>query len=250
MVPVTRAAFKQDPAWIRYFRFYAKFLREIKRDVRVREDKHFDCTMCGKCCDFTKQQYRCLLSWVDVAQWHAAGFELGLLFVFPVHSIDGYSALGIPTKGELRTGKLLEWIRPFDDNGQLRAKSPYLMDELTRFLGNAPLSQGEDGTCIYLGSDHRCLIHPLRPGACRMFPYLQTKIIQISKGASVNGDEETSVPCPADAFTSENPFPVDLHQIARDCAEAEAAAWAQERIFLPEVENLLVEIWRELLPKI
>ncbi len=241
--------FQQNPAWIKYFRQYKKDLRKIKNQVYLRGELRFNCTQCGLCCNFSAQKYRCLLSWADVARWHEARFYLGLFFVFPAHSIDGYSALGIPTKIEVRSGKFLEWIRPLDDGGRLISKFPLLIKQLTRFLGNVQFLQGEEGTCIYLGSDHRCLIHALRPGACRLFPYMQKNIIQISQNTLPTFSDEPSVPCPPEAFIAEKSFPEDVQQIIHDCTEAEAAAWAQERVSLAEVENLLVEIWREILPK-
>lgn len=250
MVPIQLANFQRDPSWVRYFRFYSKYLREIKRDIQFNEGLLFNCTLCGQCCDFTAQEHRCLLSWADVARWYYAGFYLGLIFTFPAHSIDGFSALAIPTRRELDSGKFLQWIQPFDINNQVQKKFPHLKEELCRSLGDETRMNAENGNCIYLGGDSRCLIHPIRPGACRSFPYMQKRIIQISQDGSEVDDLEMSIPCPPAAFTSGGSLTEDMHDIIRECAEAEAATWAQERISQPEVENLLVEIWREILPKL
>jgi len=252
MVPTSNARFEEDPSWIKYFRFYAKDLREIKSSIQFSQKIHFECQECGRCCDFNACQHRCLLSWADVTRWHAAGFDLGFFFVFPAHSIDGFSALGIPTKGELKSGKFYQWIRSLDENDIVLSNLPRLTQLLSTNLGDTSLLQVENsgnGDCIYLGPDQRCLIHPIRPGACRLFPYLQTKIIQISRNNDPNLEEEPSVLCPRDAFISGEDFPEDVQQITRECGEAEAAAWAQERVSQPEVENLLLEIWREIVPK-
>ncbi len=249
MVSVLPARFQQDPTWVIYFRRYEKDLRKRKGHVRLGGDLSFNCSQCGKCCNFTAQQHRCLLSLADVARWYNAGFEIGLFFVFPVHSIDGYSALGIPTKGEVKSGKFLEWIRPFDDGWRVTSKSSQLIEELAHLQGIPSLLEGDGGNCLYLGLDRRCMIHSIRPGACCMFPYLQKAIIKIGQEIPSYTREETSVPCPPEAFIAEKTPQKTFQQTIRDCIEAEAAAWAQEQASMLEVENLLGKIWREILPK-
>ncbi len=61
----------------------------------------------------------------------------------------------------------------------MQGKFSNLVEKLCQYLGNANLMKAENGKCFYLGADNQCLIHSIRPGTCRLFPYVQKKIIQL-----------------------------------------------------------------------
>ncbi|HMF33899.1 MAG TPA: YkgJ family cysteine cluster protein, partial [Candidatus Lokiarchaeia archaeon] len=186
--------------WRRYFREYRRELKIVKNNLRLRSSLTFNCNQCGLCCNFTEQSHRCLLSVADLTRWRESRFRLGLMLLVPVQSIDGFAAWAIPTKEEIMDGTFIASIAPLDDSNRYLQNWGEVLQALEAFLRARDTELSETGNCLFLGTDNRCLIHPIRPGACHLFPYLQQGIVSYANDLDSLIDPRADVPCSPECF--------------------------------------------------
>jgi len=142
-------------------------------------------------------------------------------------------------------GTFIASIAPLDDSNRYLQNWEEILQALQAFLSAHDTELSETGNCLFLGADNRCLIHPIRPGACRLFPYLQQGIVSYANDLDSLIDPRADVPCSPECFEIKKYLLKNAQQLLREIAEAEAGAHAQEVVTIQEAETILGTLWEQ-----